>query len=364
MNKQILPLKREIRQSKIERDNNIAILRFAGILLIFTGLMRTTIGEAGFVFAGFHLHEIGLMILFLTSGYLVAQSWRADAHIIHYIIRRFLRLYPPYFVMILLMVFVAGPLVSDLGWREYFKSGYSAYLHNLRFYIVYSQPGVFTEQPVANVTHGALWVMPALVISYSLTPLLFTLLSIKKRKEEAFKDMAAFTALLCVLDILIRIFIGETPVIFYGMNLITVFHLIVIYVIGMLFSFEETRRYLNLQASLVALCVLVIFQPMRDEFRYILLYIIFPYAVMSFALIKRPLFSGFGRQVELSYGIFLYGYFFQQLAVLLRNRLGFSLGQYGFLLFSLFMSCVAAFLSFYFIEKPLFKLREIILKKI
>ena len=76
------------------------------------------------------------------------------------------------------------------------------------------------------------------------------------------------------------------------------------------------------------------------------------YFVFSFALAQEPVFQGYGRKMDLSYGIFLYGFFFQQLTMQYIRRNGMNLGFMSILIISILPTLLAAFLSYYLVEKP------------
>ena len=138
------------------RKNNFTMVRLVATVFVFAGHMGVLLGGQAPLLGGYGLHELGVAMLFLISGYLITMSWLSDPDPLRYGIRRFFRLWPPFAVMVLIMVFLAGPLLSDLGVSGYFKSGYQAYLQNLRLFIVYYQPGVFSGLPLPNTTNGSL----------------------------------------------------------------------------------------------------------------------------------------------------------------------------------------------------------------
>ena len=162
------------------KKNNFNIVRFLGAAFVFAGHMGILMGGAAPLMGSFPLHEIGVAVLFTISGYLITKSWLSDPHPIRFAVRRFFRLWPPFAVLILLMVFVAGPLLSDLGTTVYFESDYTSYLRNLRFFTAYSLPGVFTTLPAANSVNGSLWTMPVEAFLYIVTPLLLSLIRAKR----------------------------------------------------------------------------------------------------------------------------------------------------------------------------------------
>ena len=346
------------------RNNNFTIIRMIATIFVFAGHMGIILGGAPPLFGSLGLHQLGVNILFIISGYLITKSWMSDPNPLRYTIRRFFRLWPPFAVFILLMAFVAGPLLSDLGITGYFQSWYGTYLQNLRFYIIYILPGVFTELPCANTVNGSLWTMPVEASLYVLTPLILTAFRVKRHPKSSFRIMVIFAAVLCGFDAFIRIFYTGVQVAFYGIDLIYAYHLIVFYVIGMLFTYEEVRKYLNLQIGCAALCIFLFFQYSSEPLHYLILYVVLPYFIFSFAFTPQPFFGKMGSKVELSYGIYLYGFFFQQLVVHLGMKYGISLNYTAALLVSGLLTVAASLLSYYLVEKPTLRLSHFLVKKL
>ena len=346
------------------RDNNLTMIRIVATLFVFAGHMGVLLGGEPPFLGGFGLHEIGVDLLFLMSGYLITKSWLSDPDPLRFAVRRFFRLWPPFAVMVLIMVFVTGPLVSELGVRGYFESWYTVYLRNLRFFIVYAQPGVFEHLPVAYATNGSLRTMPIEAALYVVTPILLTALRVKGRSKTSFYLTAVLTGAVCISDVLLRAFWPDAQVIFYGVEWVSAYHLIVLYVIGIFFTYKEVQKYLNVQVGCAVMCLLFIFQLTSVPLRCLLMYITLPYFVFSLAFASKPVFSGLGRRLEPSYGIYLYGFFFQQLVIYLQLKNGISLGYTKSLLLSLVPTLAAAVLSYYLVEKPALRLSRFLIRKL
>lgn len=346
------------------RDNNFAFIRFAAACSVFMGHMGITLGIDPPYIAGITMHELGVMTLFLIGGFLITKSWLSDPHPGRYAIRRFFRLWPPFAVYVLLMVFVTGPLLSSLGPDGYFNSPFTLYLRNLRFSPVYYQPGVFENLPAACSTNGSLWTMPVEAAVYVLTPFFLTLLRVKKNHRLAFRLTAILTAAAVGADVFLRVFYLHTEYVVYGTDLVASHHIVVMYLIGILFTYEETRRYLSLQGACGAFCILLLFQMTSDPVRHLALYILYPYIVFSVAFAPNPLFSRMDRRMDLSYGIYLYGFFFQQLVISLLIRYQVDLSFTEVLVLSAVPTLAAAVLSFYLVERPMMRLGKYLVKKI
>jgi peptidoglycan/LPS O-acetylase OafA/YrhL len=120
--------------------------------------------------------HVGVAIFFVTSGFLVTESWRRRPGAGGYLIKRVLRIWPAFLTMIALSVFVIGPIVTDRSLHSYFTSpqtwGYL--LHNaVMSPIVFLLPGVFRHQPLSGV-NGSLWTLPFEVLAYLALLLLAT----------------------------------------------------------------------------------------------------------------------------------------------------------------------------------------------
>lgn len=92
--------------------------------------------------------------------------------------------------------------------------------------------------------------------------------------------------------------------------------------------------------------------------------LVFPYFVFSLGLCEKPLFKGFGRKTELSYGIYLYGFFVQQCLVWLCSRLGWTLPYWGLQVVSIALTIACAYLSAKLIEEPCMRLSKRLLARI
>ncbi len=335
-------------------NNNFACIRLVAALFVFAGHMGMVLNGRPPVLGAMPLHELGVAMLFLIGGCLVSQSWERDKNVLRYSLRRFFRLWPPFAFMILVMTFVSGPLLSELGIGGYFSSWYRTYLKNLRFFIVFAQPGVFTDVPLANVTNGSLWTMPVEAAAYILTPLLAWLI-LKKRPNKK-TDISAIAVVIvlafCFLDLYFIVFHHQEQFVIYGTDLFAAWHLIVFYVIGMVFGTERMQKYLNVQAAFTGLMLALVFQFNSAAIQYPLLYVLLPYCVFSLAYAKPPVFSGMGKWMDLSYGIYLYGFFFQQMVVQIRFRNHYEWGYLTCFIISLIPTLAAAVISCLLIEKP------------
>lgn len=347
-----------------EKENNFNIIRFGASLFVFGGHTARVMGIAAPMFSGYSLHEMGVAVLFMLAGYLVTESWLKDPNVFRYSIKRFFRLWPPFAVMVLIMTFAAGPLVSDIDAAGYFHSWYLSYLNNLRFYIIYSLPGVFSDLPISNTVNGSIWTMPVEAAMYIVTPVIITLFYIHRRSKKSFLITLAFAIVLVFIDLYFIAFYKGPRIVFYNTDIISAHHVAVSYVTGILFTYPQMRRLLDVQKAIAGMGLLLLVSMSPAPILYFLLDLLVPYFIFSFALDQKPVFSGFGRRIDLSYGIFLYGFFFQQLTIKLIQGNAMNLGFLQVLIISVIPTVMTAVLSFYLVEKPSLLCCRYLLKKI
>lgn len=126
----------------------------------------------------------------------------------------------------------------------------------------------------------------------------------------------------------------------------------------------QVRRFLNLQVASLLLVAAAMAQFTSYAANEVCYMLVFPYFVFSLGLCEKPLFKGFGRKTELSYGIYLYGFFVQQCLVWLCNRLGWTLPYWGLQVVSIALTMACAYLSAKLIEEPCMRLSKRLLARI
>lgn len=346
------------------RDNNFALVRLTAALFVFCGHQAAVMGCAVPALGGIPIQELGVGMLFLISGYLITKSWLSDPDPLRFAIRRFFRLYPPFAVVVLLLTFVAGPLLSELGTKGYFESTYLMFLKNLRLFIVYYLPGVFSHVPVPDTVNGSFWTMPVEAGLYVLTPLLLSFIRVRRRPKSAFYFMSFVVAAALVIDTCIRTFFPNTRKIFYATEFLSSWHVIVFYFIGVLFTFEQAKKLLNLQVGCVAMSIMMFSPVLSMPMQYLTMYLVFPYFVLSLVFDTKPVFRALNSKMDLSYGIYLYGFFFQQLVVYFKELNNWTLSYIPALLISAVPTVLAALLSYYLVERPSLRLSRFLVNKL
>lgn len=116
----------------------------------------------------FNLGRVGVIIFFVVSGYLICGSWLNDPRPRAFAEKRARRLMPALAVMLALVTFVLGPLVTtdpdyltSLGTYEYFVRNLLVFPYD------YYLPGVFADNP-SPLVNGVLWTLGVEVLAYTI----------------------------------------------------------------------------------------------------------------------------------------------------------------------------------------------------
>ncbi len=162
-----------------QRNNNFGALRLCfSVLVLFshsyplTGNIKSeplTLFTAGTLDFG----GVSVDGFFLISGCLITQSWSRSRSPADFIIRRFLRIYPGYWITLLFSLMI-GTIASTPDSLVYLKN---VYYHNdqlLRDILflgggVQDQPPVFKSNLFPNSVNGSLWTLQTEFLCYALT---------------------------------------------------------------------------------------------------------------------------------------------------------------------------------------------------
>ena len=146
----------------VEHANNFDAVRLAAALLVLCSHQFFLLGKAQPSPTGNTLGELAVMVFFVISGYLVAQSWYRDPHVVRFILRRFLRLWPALAVATMFIALVSA-CITTVPMRDYFGNALWHFItHNLQLRIDYTLPGVFgnTSSKAMSSVNGSWWTIP------------------------------------------------------------------------------------------------------------------------------------------------------------------------------------------------------------
>ena len=121
------------------------------------------------------LGKIAVCVFFVISGYLIPRSFLRTRDPRSFVRARALRLLPALAVMLLVVAFLAGPLLSTWPARAYFADATPYWHVALNLSLLDSTdrlPGVFGAVPYRWVVDGSLWTLPVEARCYAVVLLL------------------------------------------------------------------------------------------------------------------------------------------------------------------------------------------------
>jgi len=282
----------------------------------------------------------GVFVFFAISGFLVTQSFEQTQGPLRYLVKRCLRIFPGYIVVLLLTAFVLGPLVTNLPLGDYLhrREPYWYVLFNAIFSLkVHELPGVlFVDNAVGLEVNGSLWSLGYEFEMYLMVLALGVLRLI--RLPICFALLALGMA--CIhFDALG--FLG-------GWGWMLGF-----FAAGMVLYKMRDMRIFHPNIALFAALGLVLSGAYQGAF--ILLFPIFGcYLAIYFALNQKLPIIPAARFGDLSYGLYIYGWPSQQMVIWLMH--GHAQWWQVFLLATLLAGALA-FLSWHLIEKRALRLK-------
>ncbi|AOI65566.1 hypothetical protein WS51_18370 [Burkholderia territorii] len=100
-------------------------------------------------------------MFFALSGFLVAGSLQRSKTLIYFAAMRVIRIMPALWVEVILCALILGPIFTGADLSTYFSDEkFRHYFLNLVGDMHYVLPGVFENNPTANLVNGQLWTVP------------------------------------------------------------------------------------------------------------------------------------------------------------------------------------------------------------
>ena len=272
---------------------------YNGTWYAYDPLLHWTRGQAAF-------GEVAVDGFFLISGFLITQSWERSRGMADYAKKRVLRILPALVVVLLITVFVLGPLATSLPLASYFHSPrtwvYFGMMGTKNLHLTDTLPGVFTHNPLQYRVNGSLWTIRCEAICYLLVAVLGLLGGLRR---------PALVLLVSVAAVAITV-AGARHLATMG-DWADSFRVLIYFLWGMTFYLYRDvipHSWALLVASLTGIFV--------SDLVGILPYtlpLLGAYALFYAAF--RPAFGlqGFARHGDFSYGLYLYAFPIQQLLV-------------------------------------------------
>lgn len=324
--------------------NNFDALRLGAALLVLFSHQLFFLGRTQPKLEGFTLGELAVMVFFVISGYLVAASWYRDPHLVRFLLRRFLRIWPA-LAAATLVIALAAVLVTTLPPRAYFGDATRHFIaRNLQLHIVYQLPGVFADARQAGMraVNGSWWSIPLETRCYLLLAAL-GLIGLRRRWVSVLA--LAVAGYLCF-----RTLPGHprANALHHIKHLCEVFF--VTGICARQFAVGAARHRLLWLCIGAVLLVAGLAMGGHDLVTWVVLT---PLVLVAGSL-STPWIRAAGRFGDLSYGIYVYAYFVQQLTV--RYWPGGTFA--GSLVVAMVVTVALAWCSWHAVEAPSLQLKR------
>jgi peptidoglycan/LPS O-acetylase OafA/YrhL len=259
------------------------------------------------------LGSLAVDVFFVLSGYLVAQSWLADRRPAAYLARRALRIGPGLVATVLVTVLLVGPLLTSLPLGTYASAAATrSYLGNaLLYHAQTTLPGVFQ----ANVWHpdvnGSLWTLRYEFTWYLALPLLAATGVGMARRTVPVLLAIALTAVAMLP-------VGAAHSLPFELELGTILVLGSFALVGM--GLYVYRDVVPMRGWIAALLMVIWVASWRTPLLNVSAVLAFGYSSIYLATRPAALRGRLVPRWDLSYGVYLYGFLAEQIAVAVLGR--------------------------------------------
>jgi peptidoglycan/LPS O-acetylase OafA/YrhL len=349
------PFERKLLQDVAgDRSNNFDLLRLIAAFLVMVDHTFPLAGEPhlGAATLGFSLGQLAVSAFFVMSGFLIAKSWLDDPSPVRFVVKRALRLMPALLVVTAFCALFIGPLVTDLSVRDYLAHPLTHdYIksNSAVFPIIYSLPGVFTDNPYPNAVNGSLWSLPVEVLAYGVVLALGVAGLLRRRGA-----IVAVLAVTVYMDwhLTAKGWLGGG--VWFYMPTVQIWNLLTLFLVGTLFYLYRDKIWLSgpVAAALVGLVALSAGTPYQPlAFLFCVPYLLF---VVGYA--SLPQLRWITRPGDVSYGIYIFAFPIQQS---IMNAWP-DLGPWAALAVATPLTYAVAFASWRLIERPSLRFKRLV----
>jgi peptidoglycan/LPS O-acetylase OafA/YrhL len=327
------------------KDNNLNLLRLVAALMVLYAHSFAFYGNAPASFLGLTSYGgLGIDIFFVISGYLIVKSWDFNPSPVNFLLKRSLRIFPALIVVVLLSMFVLGPIFSTLTVADYFAHPqFSTYFKNIILSPVFYLPGVLEHARISNAVNGSLWSLPVEFFMY-LVVMALGLLFKGGRMIYAIATAGFFAAVVfwCWRD--------APLIVVYGTDVRNVFLTGIYFMIGACYAKFGLERFFSLSGVCVLLLATILLAPYASVSKF-LMWVTLPYLVLAYGLSRSALGSFINRMGDCSYGVYIYAFPVQQFVLLQYPNIAY--GTYLFV--TVLITMILGYCSWHLIEKRILK---------
>jgi peptidoglycan/LPS O-acetylase OafA/YrhL len=328
------------------RNNNFNLVRiYLSLSVVFFHSLELS-GEKSLQFINKLFDaEKAVEAFFIISGYLVMKSYYRSSSVKSFFIKRIKRIYPAYFVIILLCA-AFGFLASNYCGYCYFTAPqlYKYIIANLFFlnFLQPSLPAVF-ENNLFTAVNGSLWTLKIEIGYYLVVPLIVYLRSKIKINIHLLYALLFLSSLAYYLTTMYlhKVYASEMYLFLSRQTPGQLFY----FILGAWMTEIEKTGWSSMAIKWLGIpCMVMLFFPLPVGLQSILLAVVVFFCANAVPAINYPY-----KKEDFSYGVYIYH--FPVIQLLVYYQVYANSAVIG-LLWTLIITSALAIFSWFFIEKP------------
>jgi peptidoglycan/LPS O-acetylase OafA/YrhL len=333
------------------RENNFDFVRCLAAFLVIWGHSAALLELPVTSMWGVSISEIGVMIFFSVSGYLITESWQRDPRLLPFFLKRGLRIFPALIGCVIVSACIIGPVATELPWPTYFSHpGFVDYFKNIALLPRYSLPGVFEANAYKYAVNGSLWTLPVEFFCYCSV----AALALGRGRLSLTRAVSLATMLVCAGDVYFSHFYRGPPIIVLDTSAAPSVSIMPFFFIGSMFCALKSRISFRIDVAVTIASIMFVIGYRWPQILLCSSWLALPYITLTFCLHPLPVLRKWGRFGDFSYGIYLYAFPVQQLLIqFFRNDISFGM----LALLATFSSVALAWCSWHLIERPALMLK-------
>lgn len=288
---------------------------------------------------------LAVSIFFTVSGFLITRSYVMGSSLLHFLRNRFLRIYPAFWICLLMTIFVFAPIASYITTNNFSLTNQNFSFSHLSYFInnfsLKIHQHTISNGPTVLVSNNSLWTLYYEGLCYVGIAVLGYLGILTKRRYVITTILILLTGLLCIGH-----FFPQFHVLpLFAPWKMTLFRVSSCFFAGAtLYLYADKIQYSPKIAIIMALLYCVTIPMGITEITDSLL-LSYPVLLAGFS----PMFAWTDKYGDFSYGTYLYAFPVQ---TLLHHGNIHSYGVFPFFLLSLGITLVIAIASYHWVEKP------------
>lgn len=305
------------------------------------------------------LGGVAVAIFFILSGFMITQSMVNSKNNKQFICKRLIRIFPALIVMLLLTIFVLGPIVYEGNIIDYLKNAsvWKYFFNNINLFgnTAYSIEGVFENNPYPSAINGSLWTLKHEFIAYIFLILLSYCGILKNRKIVL--GITGLSIITYVLNIKFTPIFNSLNNIGVIMEMTEFVKLIMFFFIGTTIYLYKDKIKMNFKYFVFA-CIILSLGICLNATKYVMILAV-PYILMYIGTFKfkKDILSKIG---DFSYALYIYAFPIQQLIVFyLKDKINIWI----YMLLSVLLTMIIAIITTVVIDNNVKKLKEKWFKK-